>query len=122
MIISTLSEALPRDTDERLQNFTDLIATALANAEARGEVERLAEEEAALRRVAGILAQQAAPSEGFPAAQQPSPSEVFTAVTQAVGPLLGADLAVLHVFAGDGEATTIAGWSGDGPILPIGTR
>src|SRR3954449_1368131 len=110
MIISTLSEPLPPDTDARLQGFTDLIATPTAHAEARGEVERLAEEQAALRRVAVLVA------------QQPSPSEVFTAVTQAVGPLLGADLAVLHVFAGDGEATTIAGWSGDGPILPIGTR
>jgi len=55
-------------------------------------------------------------------AQQPSPSEVFTAVTQAVGLLLDADLAVLHVFQGDGTARTIASWSGGGPILPIGTR
>src|SRR6266511_1751739 len=44
------------------------------------------------------------------------------AVTQAVGLLLDADLAVLHVFAGDGKATAIASWSGDCPILPIGTR
>ena len=70
----------------------------------------LAEEQAALRRVAVFVA------------QQPSPSEVFTAVTQAVGLLLDADLAVLHVFPGDGTATTIASWSGDGPMLPTGTR
>jgi GAF domain-containing protein len=70
----------------------------------------LAEEQAALRRVAVLVA------------QQPSPSEVFTAVTEAVGPLLDADLAVLHVFPGDGTATTIASWSGDCPSLPIGTR
>ena len=70
----------------------------------------LAEEQAALRRVAVLVA------------QQPSPGEVFTAVTQAVGLLLDADLAVLHVFPGDGIATTIASWSGDGPMLPIGTR
>src|SRR4029078_4643678 len=44
------------------------------------------------------------------------------AVTEAVGLLLDADLAVLHVFPGDGTATTLASWSGDGPILPIGTR
>ncbi len=111
MIVSTRDALLPTDTEERLQRFTDLIATALANAEARAEVERLAEEQAALRRVAVLVA------------QQPSPSEVFTAVTQAVGLLLGADLAALHVFPGDGTATTIAGWSGDGgPTLPIGTR
>jgi signal transduction histidine kinase len=70
----------------------------------------LAEEQAALRRVAVLVA------------QQPSPSEVFTAVTEAVGLLLDADLAVLHVFPGDGRSTTIASWSGGGPSLPIGTR
>ena len=86
------------------------MATAIANAEARAEVHRLADEQAALRRVAVLVA------------QQPSPSEVFTAVTEAVGLLLDSDLAVLHVFPGDGMATTIASWSGDGPILPIGTR
>jgi signal transduction histidine kinase len=106
MIVSTRDALLPTDTEERLQRFTDLIATALANAEARAEVERLAEEQATLRRLAVLVA------------QQPSPSEVFTAVTQAVGLLLGADLAVLHLFRGDGTATTIASWSGDGgPIL-----
>ena len=110
MIISTLGEPLPADTGERLQGFTDLIATALANAEARGEVERLAEEQAALRRVAVLVA------------QQPSPSEVFTAVTQAVGLVLDADHAVLHVFPGDGTATILASWSGDGSMLPIGTQ
>ncbi len=111
MIVSTRHAPLPADTEDRLQRFTDLIATALANAEARAEVERLAEEQAALRRLAVLVA------------QQPSPSEVFTAVTQAVGLVLGADLAALHVFEGDAMGTTIAGWSGDGgPIPPIGSR
>src|SRR3954454_11116930 len=111
MIISMLGQQLPPDTEERLQSFTDLIATALANAEARGEVERLAEEQAALRRVAVLVA------------QQPSHSEGFTAVTQAVGLLLRADLAALHVFQSDGTGMTIAGWSGDGgPIPPTGSR
>ena len=110
MIVSTQNAPLPTDTEDRLQRFTDLIATAMANAEAREEVTALADEQAALRRVAVLVA------------QQPSPSDVFTAVTQAVGLFLDADLAVLHVFPGDGKATTIASWSGDGPILPIGTR
>ena len=110
MIISTQDAPLPTDTEDRLQRFTDLIATAIANAKAREEVTALADEQAALRRVAVLVA------------QQPSPSEVFTAVTEAVGLLLDADLAVLHVFLGDGTATTIASWSGDVPSLPIGTR
>ncbi|MDX6376112.1 MAG: hypothetical protein QOE98_415, partial [Gaiellaceae bacterium] len=100
MIVSTRAALLPTDTEERLQRFTDLIATALANAEARAEVERLAEEQAALRQVAVLVA------------QQPSPSEVFTAVTKTVGLLLGADYAALRVFSGDDTATMIASWSG----------
>jgi PAS domain S-box-containing protein len=50
------------------------------------------------------------------------PQRGRAAVTEAVGLLLDADLAVLHVFPGDGTATTIASWSGDGPMLAIGTR
>ena len=110
VVLSPRREPFPEDTEARLADFTELIATAIANAEAREALARIADEQAALRRVAVLVA------------QQPSPSEVFTAVTQAVGLLLGADLAVLHVFSGDGKATAIASWSAEGPILPIGTR
>src|SRR6266511_1552197 len=110
VVLSPRHEPFPEDTESRLTDFTELVASAIANAESRVALGRLAEEQAALRRVAVLVA------------QQPSPSEVFTAVTQAVGLRLVADLAVLHVFAGDGKATAIASWSGDGPILPIGTR
>jgi PAS domain S-box-containing protein len=107
---STHDGPLPPDREARLNEFTKLMAAAIANSEAREEVHRLADEQAALRRVAVLVA------------QQPSPSEVFTAVTQAVGLVLGADLAGLNVFEGD-ATTTIAGWSGDGgPIPPIGSR
>jgi PAS domain S-box-containing protein len=107
---STQDGPLPTDSEARLNEFTKLMATAIANSEAREEVHRLADEQAALRRVAVLVA------------QQPSTSEVFTAVTQAVGLVLGADLAGLNVFEGD-ATTTIAGWSGDGgPIPPIGSR
>jgi GAF domain-containing protein len=70
----------------------------------------LAEEMAALRRVATLLA------------QQPSPQEVVTAVTEVVGPLLGADLAAMLAFPGDRTATTIAAWSASSEMPPIGTR
>jgi GAF domain-containing protein len=103
-------EPFPARAEDRLAAFTDLISTAVANAQAQNALERVAAEQAALRRVAVLVA------------QQPSPSEVFTTVTQSVGLLLDADLAVLHVFPGDGMATTIASWSADGPVLPIATR
>ena len=90
--------------------FTELVATAIASSESREALARLADEQAALRKVAVLVA------------QQPSPDEVFTAVTEAVAPLLGADLTAMHVFAEDGLAMTIAGWSAEGPMLPLGTR
>jgi GAF domain-containing protein len=107
---TSLDEPLPAATESRLGQFTGLVATAIANAQARGELSRLAEEQAALRRVAVLVA------------QQPSPVEVFAAVTEAVGPLLGADLAAMHIFRSDDTATVIASWSEAGPTLPIGTE
>jgi GAF domain-containing protein len=103
-------EPLPALTESRLVQFTGLVATAIANAGARGALSRLADEQAALRRVAVLVA------------QQPSPVEVFAAVTEAVGPLLGADLAAMHVFRDDGVATVVASWSQAGATLPIGTE
>lgn len=100
----------PPDTEARLSNFTELVATAISNAETRAALDLLADEQAALRRVAVLVA------------EQPSQEEVFTAVTEAVAPLLGADLTAMHVFGADGAATVVAGWSGDGPMLPLGTR
>ena len=43
---------VPADTEARLASFTELVATAIANADSRAELARLAEEQAALRRVA----------------------------------------------------------------------
>ena len=55
-IYSTLGQPLSADTEARLANFTELVATAIANAESRAELARLAEEQAALRRVATLVA------------------------------------------------------------------
>ena len=64
---------LPPDTEMRLASFTELVAAAIANAEARAELGRLVDEQAALRRVATLVAEGAAPS------------EVFATVTREVG-------------------------------------
>jgi signal transduction histidine kinase len=104
------AETMPADTEERLQKFTELVVTAIANAESREALGVLADEQAALRGIAVLVA------------QQPSPEEVFTAVTEAVAPLLGADLTAMHMFTDDGTALVVAGWSGNGPMLPVGTR
>jgi PAS domain S-box-containing protein len=69
VMITTLKgpSPFPADAESRLHDFTELMATAIANAEARAEATRLADEQAALRRVATLVAQGAAPSEVFDA-------------------------------------------------------
>ena len=56
VLLSPRSASLPEDTGVRLADFTDLVATALANAESRAALSQLAEEQAALRRVATMVA------------------------------------------------------------------
>jgi signal transduction histidine kinase len=104
------SEPLPPETEARLSAFIDLMASAISNALARDALRSLADEQAALRRVAVLVA------------QEPSHDEVIAVVTEALGRLIGADLAAMCVYPGDGTATVVAGWSVAGPILPIGTR
>jgi signal transduction histidine kinase len=61
-------QTAPAGAEERLAEFAALLETAIANAEARSEVQRLVAEQAALRRVATLVAEGAAPSEVFDAA------------------------------------------------------
>jgi PAS domain S-box-containing protein len=103
-------ESLPPDTDERLESFTELVATAIANAESREALARLAEEQAALRRVATLVARDA-----------PSP-EVFEAVATEVAKLLETDITVLGRYDDDGAATAIGSWSASPVGVPVGTR
>jgi GAF domain-containing protein len=106
---STLEEPLPADTEARLASFTELLATAIANAESRASLARLAEEQAALRRVATLAARGA------------SPEEVFAAVVAEVGHLLGVDLASLGRYESDGTLTFVA-TLGAGDPFPAGSR
>ena len=77
----------------------------------RDELRHLAEEQAALRRVATLVAQTA------------QPSEVFATVTREVGLLYGADLARMERYESDGTVSGVAGWSRDGDEpLAVGTR
>ena len=52
----------PINLEGRLAKFTELLAAAIANTEARTEVRRLADEQAALRRVATLVAEGAGPA------------------------------------------------------------
>jgi signal transduction histidine kinase len=103
--------ALPEDTEKRLASFTELVATAIANADSRAGLARLAEEQAALRRVATLVAR-GVPSE-----------EVFAAVTEEVGQLLPVEAAYMGRYDPDASVTQLAGWTRGGwTVLDVGTR
>ena len=74
------------------------------------EVQVLADEQAALRRVATLVAVES------------SPEQVFGSVTEEVGSLLDVDHAVLLRYETDGTVTVAAAWSRDGRHLPVGSR
>ena len=65
-------EPLPPDTEQRIAEFAELVATAISNLEARAEIERLAEEQSALRRVAELVALRSDTTLG--AARRPVPN------------------------------------------------
>src|SRR3954464_4310244 len=56
MIGASTRRPLPSQTETRLSRFTELVATALANAQARVELRDYADEQSALRQVATLVA------------------------------------------------------------------
>ena len=111
-VASTHEQPLPADTEARLAGFTELAATAIANAQARMELRGFAEEQAALRRVATLVAR-AAP-----------PQEVFAAVTAEVGRVLSADGTIMSRYEPEDAATVVGVWSNSGAAAPapVGSR
>ena len=65
MALSTATAPQPAATEARLASFTELVATAIANAETHQELRRLADEQAALRQVATLVARGAEPRAVF---------------------------------------------------------
>ena len=109
-IVSTSTEPPPPGTEERLAAFTELVATAVANAQARQELRSIADEQAALGRVATLVAQGEAPA------------GVFGAVAEQVGKLLGTDDALVARFEPDESVTIVASWAAKGEPLAVGFR
>ena len=111
MIAATIGgEALPPETEPRLEQFTELVGTAIANAEARAELQRLADEQAARRRVATLVAEAAAPA------------EVFDAVVTEVAQLLGASQVGLMRAESADEITIVAHRGQDPSLVHAGMR
>src|SRR5262249_10786104 len=88
-------EPLPPDAEKRIAGFTELVSTAVSNAQAREEIHRLADEQAALRRVATLVAKEA------------SPVEVLAKVAEEAARAIGLECGLMR-DEGDGTATVVA--------------
>jgi GAF domain-containing protein len=110
MVVSATAAKLPADSEARLTDFTELLATAITNSEAQAEAARLADEQAALRRVATLVAH------GVP------PDELFGAVGAEVGGLLGAELAGISRYDPDDLVTHFPAWSAAGKPPDVAGR
>ena len=95
VVSSDRPEPLPADTESHLTDFTELVATAIANSEARAELDQLASEQAALRRVATLVA------------EERTPDEMFAQVLEEVSTLLDDVDAAMMRFESDGTATVL---------------
>ncbi len=95
--IATSRGPFPADTEQRLASFTELIALAIANADSRSQTLRLLEEQAALRRVATLVA------------TGPSPTEVSRVVADEVRRLLGVEDAGVCRYEPDGTGALVVG-------------
>jgi GAF domain-containing protein len=109
-ILSYDDEPIPAETETRIMRFGDLVATAIANTEARAEVERLAEEQAALRRVATLVAQ------GAPA------GAVFDTVAAEIKRLLKADHVTVSRYEPGSRLLMLAHRAPEGQWVATGTR
>ena len=112
MAVASSEKPLPTGTEARLAAFTELAATAIANAQAREELRSFAAEQAALRRVAVLVAR------GAP------PEEVFTAVAAEAARVLGIGVTALARYDPDGAETVVGAWTGTSAAVPVpvGTR
>ena len=104
------STPLPADTESRIGGFTELVAIAISNAQSRDTLTRLADEQAALRRVATLVAEGA------------SAAAVFDTIAAEMERLLGADGVTLSRYGPDDEVVLVAHRGTGAEIAPAGTR
>lgn len=106
LVVVNRNQPLPRGTEDRLARFADTTGIAISAVQARLRLRAMADEQAALRRVAELVARGAAPD------------DVFVAVSAEASALLG-DLATeLLRFEGD-EAVAVAACNS---LVPLGLR
>jgi PAS domain S-box-containing protein len=104
------AEPLSPDIESHMSQVTELMATAIANTESHARAERLADEQAALRRVATLVAEGA------------SPTAVLDAVAGEMEALLDADQVALNRFEPGEEILVLAHRGLDAERTPVGSR
>jgi GAF domain-containing protein len=107
----TAEKRLPADVGQRLEKFTGLVATAFANAESREALALLADEQAALRQVATLVA------------AGTEPRSVFAVVAAEIARLFEAEMAMMFRLDSDWTASLVAGtgWRRD-DVFRLGRR
>ena len=99
-------EPMPAAIESHLADFAELVGTAIAAAQARSALRKLADEQIALRRVAELVARGAALE------------EVFAAVAEGASKLLGDVAAVLVRYDPGGDAVAVAACNSTVPPGP----
>jgi len=103
-------EPMPPSIESHLADFAELVSTAISAAQARAELRVLADEQAALRRVATLVANEA-PRE-----------EVFNAIAAGIGTLLEAEEIRMLRYEGGDSVVEEAGWGRNPSLLTLGVR
>ena len=106
----TSREDFPPGTESRMAEFTELAALAIANAQTEQELRELADTQAALRRLATLVAR------GEP------PEVVFAAATREARRHFGGGTARMVRYEPDGTATLLANEGTTGPHVRVGER
>jgi signal transduction histidine kinase len=109
-VAATSREDFPAGTESRMADFMELAAMAIANARAGQELRHLADTQAALRRLAMLVA------------QGESPEAVFAAVTREALRHFGGGTARMIRYELDGTASLLANEGTTGPHVRVGER
>jgi signal transduction histidine kinase len=109
-VAATTQDDFPAGTESRMADFMELAAIAIANARAEQELRELADTQAALRRLAMLVAR------GEP------PEAVFAAATREALAYFGGGTARMIRYELDGTATLVANEGTTGPHVRVGER
>ncbi|MCD2195860.1 GAF domain-containing sensor histidine kinase [Actinomycetospora endophytica] len=94
-LVVVARQPLPDTNETHLANFADLVGTAIAAAQSRTQLGALADEQAALRRVAELVA------------RGPAPGEVFVAIANETSALLDDLPVALMVYDADADGAVV---------------